>query len=132
MAAAENNQKILHEAGENYLEVILELEQFGEKVRSVDIAAKMGVSRPSVNKAMQALKEAGMVEQQRYGAVVLTERGRVRALEVTKRHKMLKGFLRDVLHVSEQNAEQDACRMEHVISEETAEKLTAFIQTTKL
>ncbi|MDR2908869.1 MAG: metal-dependent transcriptional regulator [Oscillospiraceae bacterium] len=117
----------MREAGENYLETILILERKSGPVRSIDVAEALGVSRPSVNKAVSVLKKAGMVDQQPYGRISLTERGREKAAEVLGRHNNLKRFLTIVLGVGEEAAEVDACRMEHVISEETGRRLAAYI-----
>lgn len=118
----------LREASENYLEAILKLEDSNGSVRSIDVAGELNVSRPSVNKALGVLKKAGMVEQQPYGRISLTADGRLRAAQVTGRHKTLKGFLTGVLGVDEATADSDACKMEHVISETTMEKLTEYFE----
>ena len=120
-------EKGLREAGENYLEAILQLEDESRNVRSVDVANMLGVSRPSVNKAMGVLKQAGMVDQQPYGRIRLTEQGRKRGVEVTNRHQTLKLFLINVLGVDPVIADEDACRMEHVVSEETMGRLADYI-----
>ncbi len=114
-------------SGQDYLEALLELSEEGGSVRSVDVAKRIGVSRASVNKAMNVLKESGLVEQERYAEITLTDEGIRTAKAVYKRHAILKRFLTDVLGVSEANAENDACRMEHVISIETLEKLQRFL-----
>jgi Mn-dependent DtxR family transcriptional regulator len=114
---------VLREAGEDYLEAILKLEDTEQNVRSIDVAAELGVSRPSVNKALGVLKKAGMVDQQPYGRISLTSLGREKAHSVTARHEILRSFLVDVLGVDPVTADADACRMEHVVSEETMEKL---------
>lgn len=118
----------LREASENYLEAILKLEDKAQSVRSVDVAGELGVSRPSVNKALGVLKKAGMVEQQPYGRISLTDEGRLKAAEVTRRHKTLKEFLAGVLGVDEATAELDACKMEHVVSEQTMKKLAGYFE----
>lgn len=118
------NGQILREASENYLEAILKLEDESHHVRSIDVASDLNVSRPSVNKALGVLKKAGMVEQQPYGRISLTSTGRVRAMEVMRRHQVLKGFLIDVLGVDPETADIDACKMEHVVSEQTMAGLT--------
>lgn len=118
----------LREAGEDYLEAILVLEDENKEVRSIDVANMLEVSRPSVNKAVGNLKELGMVEQQPYGSIRLTEKGRKRAKLVAKRHKILKYFLMEVLGVDAETAEEDACKMEHVVSEQTIEKLMKYIE----
>lgn len=120
--------KNLREASENYLEAILKLEDENRSVRSIDVAGELGVSRPSVNKALGVLKKAGMVEQQPYGRISLTENGRDRATEVLRRHNTLKAFLVGVLGVDESTADFDACKMEHVMSEQTMKKLTDYFE----
>ena len=116
----------LREAGEDYLEAILKLEDAHGHARSIDVASQLGVSRPSVNKALGVLKKAGMVEQQPYGSISLTPTGREHAVDVTKRHEMLRTFLIRVLGVDEETADTDACKMEHVISPQTMTKLTNY------
>ena len=118
------------ESSEDYLETILLLEADG-KVRSVDIARHMEVSKPSVNKAMHVLKEKGYIHQETYGAVELTEEGREVALAVYERHSTILSFFSDVLKVSPENAEKDACRVEHVISNETFERMKETLELYK-
>ncbi|PKM51669.1 MAG: metal-dependent transcriptional regulator [Firmicutes bacterium HGW-Firmicutes-7] len=115
-------------SGEDYLETILELEDQNGLVRSVEIARKLGVSRPSVNKAMNILKEAGMIYHESYGDISLTDKGRERANETIKRHRILKTFLIDILKIDEITADEDACKMEHVISDVTIAKWESFIE----
>ncbi|MDL2233616.1 metal-dependent transcriptional regulator [Ruminococcaceae bacterium OttesenSCG-928-L11] len=130
MPKATSDEKILREAGEDYLETILRLEDGGSDVRSIDVATEMGVSRPSVNKAIGVLKKAGMVEQKPYGRIHLTDLGRAQAQAVTGRHEMLKRFLVRILGVDPVIADTDACKMEHVVSEETMAKLAGFVDST--
>ena len=118
----------IHESGENYLEVILEIEREASVVRSVEIARRVGVSRASVSKALGVLRDLGLVEPSYYGDVVLTEAGRVRAQRVRRRHDLLSRYLRDVLGVSDETAETDACRIEHVVSDELIEIIAAYLQ----
>ena len=113
------NMSAIKESGEDYLEAILQLEDDNGQVRSVDVATRLGVTRPSVNKAIANLKSQGMVNQELYGNITLTDKGRKHAKFVVNRHTILKEFLLRVLHVSPEIAENDACRMEHIISEET-------------
>ena len=118
---------LLGQSSEDYLETVLELEQLHGVVRSIDIAKKLGVSRPSVNKAINNLKEAGMVTQQSYGDIRLTVIGRQTAQEIIYRHMLIKKFLITVLHLDPDIAETDACKIEHILSPQTIESLENFI-----
>ena len=118
----------IHESGENYLETILLLQRQNGFVRSVDVAERLGVSKVSVNKALRVLKQAGYVVQQPYQCIELTEAGVQHAHRITWRHEVTRTFLCDVLGVSEEIADADACRIEHVISEETFQRIRAHIQ----
>ncbi len=112
----------IQESGENYLETILILEQKLGAVRSVDVAAELGFSKPSISRAMSILKEAGLIEVQR-GALKLTETGRARAEAVYERHRVITRYLTDSLGLDSDTAEADACRIEHIISEQCFEKI---------
>jgi DtxR family Mn-dependent transcriptional regulator len=119
----------MQKSGEDYLEAILALNQEHEKVRTTDVALRLGVSKPSVNRAMKLLASEGYVNQETYGDIHLTEKGRLKASQVYFRHKTLTSFLRDVLRVDPVIAEQDACLIEHDISSETMEKLASFLRS---
>ena len=114
---------------EDYLEKIYDLSLVNEKVRSIDVARALKVSRASVNKSLGGLKQDGYIEQEPYGAIFLTDRGFEVAKETRKRHNALRKFLTKVLNVSYETADVDACEMEHAISEETAEKLYKYLET---
>lgn len=120
----------IQESGENYLETILSLERKNGIVRSIDIANELGFSKPSVSRAMSILKKAGYIEQEAYGNIRLTDSGRARAQTVYDRHVLLTRFFVETLSLDPEIAEQDACRIEHVISPQTIEcirlKLEAF------
>ena len=113
----------LYESGENYLETILVLSKRNGQVRSVDIAAELDFSKPSVSRAIGILKKEGLIEVDEGGWIELTEAGRRRADALFDRHKVIAGYLSDVLGVKPETAEEDACRIEHIISEETFEKM---------
>ena len=113
----------LYESGENYLETILVLSKRNGQVRSVDIAAELEFSKPSVSRAIGILKKEGLIEVDEGGWIELTEAGRRRADALFDRHKVIAGYLSDVLGVKPETAEEDACRIEHIISEETFEKM---------
>lgn len=117
----------IRESGEDYLETILILQERTGYVRSIDIAAELGFSKPSVSRAMGILKNDGFITVEESGQIVLTKRGHLRAREVYDRHLLITRFLRDVLGVSDKNTDEDACKIEHVISYETYEKLNVFV-----
>lgn len=118
----------LKESGEDYLEAVLELEKKNGIVRSVDVASYLGVSKPSVSRAMGNLKEAGYISMETYGDITLTDKGREYAAMVLGRHKVLSAFFVQVLGVSPNIAEKDACRAEHILSTQTMEKIQQFMQ----
>lgn len=118
-------------SSQDYLEIILDLSKDGAPVRSIDIANALGYSRASINRAVNVLKNAGLVAQEKYGTLSLTEEGLITAQAVRERHDILKNFLIDMLQVSESTAEEDACRMEHIISEETLIKLIKYTKEVK-
>jgi DtxR family Mn-dependent transcriptional regulator len=107
---------------ENYLKVMLELSG-GERIRSTDIANALGVSKASVSNMMNILREEGYVDKENYGAVCLTNSGRSVAADIKRKYDLLRGFLLSVLGVDAVTAAEDACRMEHLISQETANRL---------
>ena len=114
---------------EDYLEAIVMLGGTTETpVRSVDVAAKMGVSKASVNKAMTALKEKGFADQPYYGDITLTPEGYEYGSSVLDRHHMLFDFLTKALGIPEERAEEEACLMEHAISDESFEKWISYIK----
>ncbi|MGX8850636.1 metal-dependent transcriptional regulator [Amedibacillus sp. YH-ame10] len=116
----------LGESLEDYLETLLILEEQHGKIRCVDVATLMQVSKPSVNKAMNVLKEKGYVLQESYGDIHFTKSGKTLAIEIYNRHKTITKFLHEVLGVDEKTADEEACHIEHVISEETFQKIASF------
>ena len=113
---------------EDYLEAIIMLGGTREQsVRSVDIANKLKVSKASVNKAIGLLKEKGFVEQPYYGDITLTETGFAYGQAVYKRHRYLTTFLSKCLGIPADVAEDEACLMEHAISDESFEKWVSYI-----
>ena len=121
----------LTRAGEDYLESIyrlsLESAEGDKSVRSVDVAEQLEVSKASVNKALSQLKEMGMVVQSRYGRVVLTEEGEAYAKVVWRSHRALRTFLEHDLGVKPEVADEEACLMEHVLSVDTLNRLTTYL-----
>lgn len=118
---------------EDYLEAIVMLGGTTENsVRSVDIASKMGVSKASVNKAISVLKEKKLVDQPYYGDVTLTEEGYEYGSAVLNRHDLLFMFLTKGLGIDDEIAEEEACQMEHAISDDSFKKWASFIKSLDL
>ena len=117
----------MRESGEDYLEAVLELEQERGTVRLTDVANRIGVTKPSVSRAMKILQTEGYIHQETYGTIELTAKGRIKASQVYGRHRTLTRFLEDVLGLDPETAESDACRMEHILSAKTMQRLSAFV-----
>ena len=113
--------KIL-ESAENYLETILKLSSTNARVRSIDIANDLGYSKPSVSVAMKNLKENGYINIDNNGSITLTEKGMQIANKVLEKEKVIT-LLLTKLGVSQEQAEIDACKIEHIVSEETIEAI---------
>ncbi|MBQ9066359.1 MAG: metal-dependent transcriptional regulator [Clostridia bacterium] len=108
----------IQESGEMYLETILQLSFDHEKVHSIDISEAMGFSKPSVSRAVSLLKEGGYITLDGNKAITLTDEGYEIATKIYERHVTLTALFEDI-GVSKETATADACRMEHVISDET-------------
>jgi len=118
----------IQESGENYLETILILQNKSGYVRSIDVANELGFTKASVSRAMSILKEAGLILMEQSGNLILTDTGRKKAEAVYERHTLIAKFLEMTLGVSPAIAAQDSCRIEHIISEESFERIKQFIQ----
>ncbi len=114
-----------------YLEVILQIERRSGEVRSVDIANELGYSKPSVSRAMGVLKDSGYIEHESYGKIILTPKGRQKAMQMILRHETITDFLRNTLKIDAQTAEEDACRIEHIISQKTADAIKTYVEKIK-
>ena len=122
----------IHESGQMYLETIYILLQKNSYVRAIDVGEQMGFSKPSVSRAMSILKKDGYVNVDEDGAITLTESGLNIALTMYTRHTVLSKMLME-LGVDEQTATEDACRIEHVISEKSFAAVQAHMeQVTKM
>ena len=108
----------LHESGEMYLETILILKNKFGYVRSIDIANEMGVSKPSVSRAVALLKDNGYISFDPNGMILLTDTGKAVAEKIYDRHMVLTKYF-TAIGVSEDVASKDACKIEHIISDET-------------
>lgn len=114
-------------SNEDYLEAIVDLGgTTTEPVRSVDVAEKLGVSKASVSKAMSNLRDDGLVDQEPYGGVKLTPDGLAYGTKVLQRHRLLFAFLTQELGVPPETANDEACRMEHAISDESFKRWIAY------
>ncbi len=114
---------------EDYLEAIFILQKENSSVRTTDIASFLDVSKPSVNRAVGTLRDAGLLSHESYGEITLTDLGKSHAKSVLHRHNLLKDFLHITLGVDAKTAEKDACKMEHVMSNESIEKLSSFLES---
>ena len=117
----------IQESGEMYLETIHILLKEKQYVRSVDVAEHMGYSKPSISRAMGLLKNGGFIEIAPDGAITLTDAGLAVAEKIYERHTLLTRLL-ILLGVSEATAVEDACKLEHAISDESFEAIKKHIQ----
>ena len=118
----------MHESGENYLETILMLQNKNGSVRSIDIANELEYTKPSISRAMGILRKNGYITMDDSGQILLTELGRKKAEEIYERHLLITKFLMETLGIERQLADKDACRIEHVISQETFERIKAKVE----
>lgn len=116
----------LQESGEMYLETIYILSKERNGVRSIDVAEHMGYSKPSVSRAVGLLKQGGYVTSDHEGHLLLTDAGKDQAERIFERHTVLTQLLR-TLGVSETAAAEDACKIEHVISDETFNAIKDYL-----
>ncbi|MBE6593080.1 MAG: metal-dependent transcriptional regulator [Ruminococcaceae bacterium] len=115
----------IQESGEMYLETIYVLSQNSQSVRSIDVSEHMGYSKPSVSRAIGILKKNGFITVDRSGFIALTDQGKARAEKIFERHTIITEFLLS-LGVSSEIASEDACKMEHIISDESFEAMKSF------
>jgi DtxR family Mn-dependent transcriptional regulator len=113
---------------EDYLETIALLSDVSKPVKVTEISSALGVKKPSVTSALTRLSESGLVTHKRYGSVQLTPEGEKLARDVYWRHETLRHFLVDILNIKPIVAEEDACRMEHVLSRASLSRLAKFIE----
>jgi DtxR family Mn-dependent transcriptional regulator len=111
---------------EDYLEMVSFISDDGA-VRVTDIASRLGVSKPSVFAALKILEEQGFLKHERYSSVSLTRKGAKKAAEIRDRHSFLTDFLEQVVGVTPETAEKDACKMEHLLSKETLDKIKSIV-----
>ena len=120
----------LHESGEDYLEAILMLKERNGVVRSIDIANELNFTKPSISVAMKRLRENGFIEMDRDSHITLTDKGYEIANNIYTRHKVLTSVL-VALGVEEHIAAEDACKIEHDLSEESFEAIRRHAESRK-
>ena len=120
----------MQESPEDYLETIYMLSLHSSEVRSIDVARHLGYSKPSVSVAMKRLRENGYVNMDDNNLLTLTESGLAIARSIYERHQVISGYLMSI-GVSEETALKDACRIEHVLSEETFHKIKEIFYQTR-
>ncbi|MCL1834323.1 MAG: metal-dependent transcriptional regulator [Leptospirales bacterium] len=117
---------------EDYIEAIAVLSQQNKVVRVKDIAALLKIKMPSVTSALDKLKELGLIDYEKYGYIELTESGNIISDRVISKHLCLKEFFSKILNLSEEQAEIEACKIEHHVTPETCKrihKLLVYINT---
>ncbi len=121
----------IQKSAEDYLETMLVLRETHGYIRSIEIAAALGVTKPSVSYAVKRLRENGYILMDKDGLITLTESGYEIASRIYERHKMLTDFL---LHigVSAETAKEDACKIEHDLSDETFDAMNRFVASETL
>lgn len=112
---------------ENYLKTILELNEIGGEARVTSISERFGVTKATVSQTVKRLMKHGLVIKDANGAILLTDFGKEKAIEVRSRNRVIQGFLIQVLGVDKQISEKDACEIEHLISCQTLEKLEGYL-----
>lgn len=115
----------IHQSAEDYLETILMLSERQGKVRSIDVVNELGFTKASVSIAMKKLRENGYIAVDGEGNLTLLEPGMEVAERIYGRHRLLKHFFMQ-LGVDEKTAEDDGCKAEHILSEETIQKIREF------
>lgn len=119
-----------NESAEMYLENILLLREKNTQIRSIDVAASTGYSKPSVSRAMGLLKKRGYIEINLSGYITLTDEGQELAQKILERHRLLKEFL-VFIGVDEETATKDACKIEHDLSDLTFQKIKEHVSRYK-
>jgi DtxR family Mn-dependent transcriptional regulator len=119
----------LTKSREDYLEAICEICEEEKVARVTDLAVHMSVSLASVNYAMKALKGEGLIKHKKYGYIELTKKGNEIGQAIYRKHKLIRSFLINILDVDKNIADKDACGIEHVISEETCNKMNSYLKS---
>ncbi len=113
---------------EDYLEVIYNSIKYNDTVKAVDIARELNVSRASVTEALNKLSTKGLINYGRYQTITITDMGMKIAQDVVNRHSSLSSFFENILGASRQEAEENACRIEHIISAELLDRIEVYVK----
>lgn len=130
MLASTNKKEVsmnLTNSQEEYLKTIYILSKTEKEIRVTDIAKKLKITKPSVNRAMKNLKDMQLLNYESYGKINLAKEGEMLAKEILKREDILKIFLTKILDINEEQAKKEAIAMKHAISQETEKRLEKFI-----
>ena len=114
---------------ENYLEAVYELSDGTNGARVSDIAERLGVTKASTNSAMTTLSDKGLVTNEKYGEIFLTPAGRELAMRTSNKHRTIQKFFSEILKLSFDTADKDACAIEHVISNDSIQAMEEFMRT---
>jgi DtxR family Mn-dependent transcriptional regulator len=120
------------ESAEEYLECIYDLTKNGDPAKTNDIAARMDIGPGSVTEMIQKLADRGHLDYQKYKGVTLTEKGLVLARKVKRKHRILESFLVNFLGMNRGDSHEEACRLEHTISDESEKRLCLMMDNPKL
>ena len=118
----------IQESGENYLETILILEMEKGNVRSIDVANHLEFSKASISRAMGILKDDGYIVVDENLHLVLTQKGRAKAEDVYNRHRLLTSFIMKITGLSQEQSEENACRVEHVIDSDVVKGIEDWMK----
>ena len=122
------SEKKLTASLEDYLEIIYTKLEENSRVKAIEISKELKVSRASVTEALKKLEKEGLIIYGRYESIAITDAGILKAKEVINKHKILQEFFEQVLGLEENEATENACKIEHVISQNAFEQLHNFIE----
>lgn len=112
---------------EDYLEVICNYTNSQNNIRAIDISRELNISRASVTEALKKLTSKGLINYDRYGAISLTETGKAIAEKIISKHLILQKFFEKILGLTEEEASENACKIEHVITDNAFNKISEYI-----
>ena len=127
-AVTSTSENILTPTMEDYLEAIYTLSHEKRVVRVKDIAKRLGVKMPTVTAMLKTLSDKGMIDHEKYEYLELTGKGSDIGSQIDRRHQLLKSFLIDILQINHDQADEDACKMEHAVSPTTLERIVEFME----